>query len=131
MIGIDTSVLVRYLAQDDSKLSPVATKLIDALTPLKPGFVTTVALIELVWVMQRRYGSTKQEIIAMLDRLVNNEAIFIERPLLVPEAVVTYAASNADFADCLLERSARAAGCVHTVTFDRRAAKIDGMQLLR
>lgn len=131
MIGIDTSVLVRYLAQDDGKLSPVATKLIDALTPLSPGFVTTVALIELVWVMQRRYGSTKQEVIAMLERLVNNQAIFIERPLLVQEAVLIYSASNADFADCLLERCARAAGCVHTVTFDRRAAKIDGMQLLR
>jgi predicted nucleic-acid-binding protein len=53
MIGIDTNVLVRYIAQDDNTQSPLATKLIEALTSSRPGFVTTVVLVELVWVMQR------------------------------------------------------------------------------
>jgi predicted nucleic-acid-binding protein len=131
MIGLDTNVLVRYIAQDDSKQSPLATKLIEALTASRPGFVTTVVLVELVWVMQRCYASSKDEIVAILDRLVRSDELLLEHPAAAFEALDVYSRSNADFADCLIERSARKAGCVHTVTFDRRAAKIDGMQFLR
>ncbi len=35
-----------------------------------------------------------------------------------------------DFADCLVERSAMAAGCKSVVTFDKRSAKA-GMTLLK
>ena len=38
--------------------------------------------------------------------------------------------SKADFADCLIERSAAAAGCDHTATFDRDVAKHCGMRLI-
>ena len=38
--------------------------------------------------------------------------------------------SSADFADCLVERSADAMGCGFTATFDKRAAKIGSMKLL-
>ena len=45
MIGRDTNVLVRYLAQDDAKQSARATKLIHSLTNEQPGFITLVSLI--------------------------------------------------------------------------------------
>ena len=38
--------------------------------------------------------------------------------------------SKADFADCLIERNAAAAGCDHTATFDRDVAKHCGMRLI-
>jgi predicted nucleic-acid-binding protein len=41
-----------------------------------------------------------------------------------------YHKDNADFADCLIASSARAAGCSQTVTFDRNAARDAGLQLL-
>jgi predicted nucleic-acid-binding protein len=37
---------------------------------------------------------------------------------------------KADFADCLIERSANEAGYSYTTTFDRDAAKHCGMQLI-
>ena len=37
---------------------------------------------------------------------------------------------NADFADCLTDRSVNEAGCNYTTTFDRDAAKHCGMQLI-
>lgn len=36
--------------------------------------------------------------------------------------------SNADFADCLIERTGVEAGCSHTATFDRDAVETCGMQ---
>jgi predicted nucleic-acid-binding protein len=46
MIGLDTSVLVRYLAQDDETQSPTATRLIESLDGQQAGFVTHATLIE-------------------------------------------------------------------------------------
>jgi predicted nucleic-acid-binding protein len=37
MIGLDTNVLVRHIAQDDPKQSAKATKLIESLTTDVPG----------------------------------------------------------------------------------------------
>jgi predicted nucleic-acid-binding protein len=44
MIGLDTSVLIRYLTQDDPVQSAKATEILERrLTPKKPGFVSVVA----------------------------------------------------------------------------------------
>jgi predicted nucleic-acid-binding protein len=45
-------------------------------------------------------------------------------------ALRTFREGNADFADCLIERSPASAGCEKNVTFDRAAAKTDGMVLI-
>jgi predicted nucleic-acid-binding protein len=45
-------------------------------------------------------------------------------------AVKDYRAGPADFADCLVARANLSAGCAHTITFDRRAAKLPGFKLL-
>ena len=46
------------------------------------------------------------------------------------DALSIIAKSNADFADCLIAVSARAAGCRKTVTFDKIAARDAGMELI-
>ena len=46
------------------------------------------------------------------------------------KALRLFREGKADFADCLIERSANEAGCSHIATFDRIAAKHCGMQLL-
>lgn len=51
MIGLDTNVLVRYVAQDDSEQSPKATRLIESLSADSPGFISIVSVVELVWVL--------------------------------------------------------------------------------
>ena len=44
MIGLDTNVLVRYLAQDDPRQSPNATQLIESFAVVAPGFVCIVGM---------------------------------------------------------------------------------------
>ena len=47
MIGVDTNVLVRYIAQDDPAQSKRATRLIEhECSAATPGYVSLVALVE-------------------------------------------------------------------------------------
>ena len=131
MIGLDTNVLVRYISQDDLKQSARASKLIESLTKDKPGFITLITLIELAWVMQCCYAATKAEVIAILEMLARTQEFQIENAATVIQAINVYTTSKADFSDCLIERSANAAGCDYTASFDDNAVKSAGMRAIR
>jgi len=130
MIGLDTNVLVRYVAQDDPKQSPKATRLIESLTVDAPGYVSVVSVVELVWVLTSCYASTKGEICEVLQTLLRTKEIVVANAGTVWKAVRLFKEEKADFADCLIERSANEAGCGYTITFDRDAAKHCGMRLI-
>ena len=130
MIGLDTNVLVRYIAQDDIAQARQATALIESLTDEAPGFVSMVAVVELVWVIQGCYDAGKDETVAILDTLLRLRTLRLENTEVVARAVRSYAASKADFADALIECSGRHAQCSHTATFDGKAAGTAGMQLI-
>jgi predicted nucleic-acid-binding protein len=131
MIGLDTNVLVRYIVQDDLAQAGKATALIESLTDENPGFISMTALVELVWVIQGCYAAAKDETVAILDKLLRLRTLRLENMEVVSKAVRVYAASSADFADCLIESSGSHAQCSHTATFDGNASKTAGMQLIR
>lgn len=131
MIGLDTNVILRYLAQDDAVQSPVATRIIHALTPAQPGFLSTVCIIEVVWVMQSAYKAPKQRIIQILDLLLRTPELHIEDAAAMTSALRIFQKSRADFADCLIACIAKDAGCAHTLTFDLMASTIPGMSVAR
>jgi predicted nucleic-acid-binding protein len=63
MTGLDTNILVRYLTQDDSIQSPLATRIVEKrLSAVSPGFLSVVAMVETVWVLDRAYGFAPTEI---------------------------------------------------------------------
>ena len=130
MIGLDTNVLVRYVAQDDTRQSPKATRLIESLTVDAPGYVSLVSVVELVWVLTGCYASTRDKICEVLETLLRTKEITVAHADTVWKALRLFKESKADFADCLIERSANEAGCSYTTTFDRDAAKHCGMQLI-
>ncbi len=130
MIGLDTNVLVRYIAQDDEEQTKQASALIDSLSDKNPGFITLVSIIELTWVMQGSYKATKNEITAILHKLLRTRELVVENVETVLKALHIYTHSSADFSDCLIERSAHNAHCIYTMTFDIKAAKAIGMRLI-
>ena len=130
MIGLDTNVLVRYIAQDDIKQSALATNLINSLTQESPGFIALVSVVELVWVMQSCYQSTKQEVVKILETLTATRELMIENSETVIKAIRVFSNSKADFSNCLIERSANKAGCEYSVTFDVDAIKHAGFKSL-
>lgn len=131
MIGLDTNVLVRYIMQDDAGQSPQATALIESLTVETPGFVPLVSVIELTWVLVACFGLDRSQIVAALEGLMRSKEIVVERADIVWQSVRVFRDGTADFADCLIERSAASAGCERTMTFDQGAAKSCGMILIQ
>lgn len=130
MIGLDTNVLVRYIMQDDVKQSAKATKLIEALDGDNPGYITMVSVVELYWVLTSCYELTGQQAAQAMEAILRTKQFLVERADQVMRALRVFGDGNADFADCLIERSASGAGCEQTMTFDVKAAKHAGMTLI-
>ncbi len=131
MIGLDTNVLVRYFAQDDEIQSKKATALMESLSPERPGYVSQVALIEVVWVLGRCYGVEREQMKDIVESMIGTKELVVESADTVRKALRVFASSKADFADCLIERSGHAAECEYTATFDVSASKVAGMQLIK
>ena len=79
MIGLDTNILVRYLTQDDPIQSAKATEIIERrLNEENPGFVSTVAMVETVWVLDRGYRLAANEIAAAVERRLQTDVLVVE-----------------------------------------------------
>jgi predicted nucleic-acid-binding protein len=130
MIGLDTNVLVRYIMQDDARQSALATRLVESLSAESPGFVSLVSVVELGWVLSSAYELDRAQLVEALEALLRTKEIVVDRAETVWKSLRVFQSANADFADCLIERSASAAGCERTMTFDRGAAKGCGMALV-
>ena len=130
MIGLDTNILVRYIMQDDVKQSSKASSLIESLDTDHPGFISLVTVVELYWVLTSCYDLTGSQVKEALESLLRAKQIVVDRADQVLRALRVFDAGKADFADCLIERTASGAGCSETMTFDARAAKHAGMTLI-
>ncbi len=131
MLGIDTNVLVRYIAQDDAAQSARATRCIEnECSAAVPGYVGLVVLVEVIWVSESCYQADRATIADIVRRLLGIKQLMIQNAEVVWKALHLFEAGKADFADCLIARGAHAQGCKHVVTFDKQAAKA-GMSLLK
>lgn len=132
MIGLDTNVVVRYLAQDDPKQSAAASRLFErVLSPDSPGFLSAIVLCELAWVLAECYGADRARIRQAIEGLLAAKQVAVEAPDLVRKALRAWGESGADFADALIGEIAAANSADKTVTFDRAAAKLPGFELLQ
>ena len=130
MNGIDTNILVRYFVDDNDPQAPVAERFLASLTSEDPGYVSTVALMEMWWVLSNRYEMEKAGLIRTVRRMLANPHLRVEHEAEVAHAVARFGKGTADFQDYLVERRCSGAGCVRTMTFDRGAAKSAGMTLV-
>ena len=119
-----------YLAQDDAIQSPKATEIIERrLTESNPGFVSVVAMVETVWVLDRAYGFAAQEIAEAIERMLQIEVLVVEKEQEVFAAMVALKQGRGSFADALIGELGVSAGCLHTVTFDNKAARLPSFKL--
>lgn len=120
MIGLDTSVLARYLLQDEPRQSARADDFIR--TAVGRGellFVSAIVLCELVWVLESGYGYAKDAIVDVIDKILATDQVVIENQDDARVALGSYQEGKADFSDYLIGRRGLAHGCERTMTFDR------------
>jgi predicted nucleic-acid-binding protein len=132
MIGIDTNVLLRLLVRDDDAQVRAAERFIEThCTADDPGFVSLVVVVETAWALRRLYLYDRSQIVTALRSLLDVAELEIESAADVRSAVTDFATSSTGLVDCLVARTNVAAGCEYTVTFDRKAAKLKGFEVLK
>ena len=130
MIGLDTNILVRYLTQDDPTQSAKATDVIERrLTLANPGFVSIVAMVETVWVLERAYELSPIEIVGAVERILQTEVLVVENEQEVFTAMTALKKGQGSFADALITGLGARQGCSRTLTIDQKALRLPGFEL--
>jgi predicted nucleic-acid-binding protein len=131
MIALDTNMLVRLVLHDDEAQARTAERLVvKARREQTHLFVADVVWCELVWVLTRRAGLSREDIAAALDQLLRTELIVVSVPSIVERALTAYRNGKGDFADYLVREQARALDAREVVTFDRALKGEDGFRIL-
>jgi predicted nucleic-acid-binding protein len=130
MIGVDANVLLRLLTADDSLQHQVALDFFSRRSAESPAFVSTVTLAEIIWVLRRTYRLTPEEIRFALNQILDSDDFVVEAREGL-EFIQQDDANPAHVGDYLIAHLGKKAGCDHTVTFDKRAAKrVPNMELI-
>jgi predicted nucleic-acid-binding protein len=100
------------------------------LTEENPGFISIVAIVEMVWILGRTYSFADHEIVAAIERTLQADVLVVENEQAVFTAMIALKEGRGEFADALIAAVAADAGCSETLTFDRKAARPAGSRLL-
>jgi predicted nucleic-acid-binding protein len=87
-------------------------------------------MAEVVWVLDRVYGLSDSEIADAVEQILQAETLQVQNEQEVFTAMVALRTGSGQFADALIGALNGWAGCKHTLTFDKRAARLNGFKLL-
>ncbi|MES9883382.1 MAG: type II toxin-antitoxin system VapC family toxin, partial [Sedimenticola sp.] len=122
--GLDTNILARYIIQDDPVQAARATTLIEnSCSAENPGYISSIVLCELVWVLSRGYRYEKSITTQVLQQLLTSSELAIEQWEASWAALRKYKTGTADFSDYLIGQLNHTHHCKTTYTFDRKAAQ--------
>jgi predicted nucleic-acid-binding protein len=120
--SLDTNVLVRFLIGDDEAQAQLVHRIfLNAEQQGQLLYISTVVLLETIWVLDSVYGCSRSAILEAMENLVKMPILCFERR----DAVISLCQNTRDIdpADLLIGLIAKDAGCDTTLTFDRKAAK--------
>ena len=128
MIALDTNILVRFFAGDDPVQSPIAKRLIlDELTAQQLGYVSLPVIVELIWVLERTYKLLTSEVREAIAGLLEAPTLTVEQGDVIAKALLW---EHEHIADSIIHLIGQTNGCTKTVTFDKRFARLTGVELL-
>ena len=126
MRAIDTNVLVRLIARDDARQVQAAERFITG-----GAWVSTVVLVEAVWVLDSVYKRSANEQATAVEMLLDHRELVLQEPDAVARAVAQFRRKpSLGFSDCLIVALAAQVGHGPVGTFDRNLARIDGAEKL-
>ncbi|MGP8244263.1 MAG: PIN domain-containing protein [Bryobacteraceae bacterium] len=126
MRAIDTNVLVRLIARDDSRQASAAERFVE-----KGAWVSVLALAEATWVLATVYDLSPKQLATAIEMLLHHRDLVLQEEEAVARALELFRAKPAlGFSDCLMLHLARQAGHLPLGTFDRNLARAEGAQKL-
>ena len=124
MIAIDTNILVRYITQDDLVQAEAAEKLLATYNSKSQSiFINNIILCEFVWVLEKGYNYSQQQISSAIRIILSTEEFAFERHNILWLALEDYELRNTDFSDSLISKLNYNLGYKQTFSFDKAAIK--------
>ena len=122
MIAIDTNILVRYITQDDLQQAEAAENLL-AIYNNNPQsiFINNIVLCEFIWVLEKGYKYTQQQISSTIRIILSTEEFAFEYHNVLWLALEEYELKNTDFSDSLISKLNYNLGYKQTFSFDKSA----------
>lgn len=121
MPAVDTNVLLRLLVEDDERQTREAHAFVRSAGRV---FVSHVVVVEASWVLSSAYGLSRKQLARTIELVLKTDVFAIERRELLVEALALFESSSADFADCVIAATARAANELPLATFDAAASRL-------
>jgi len=126
MRAVDTNVLVRLLVRDDPSQVEAGERFVAA-----GAWVSQVVLVETLWVLESVYEVDARGRARAVEMLLGHRELTLQEPEVVARALAAFRRDpSLGFSDCLVVEGARKAGHGPVGTFDRRLARIEGVELL-
>ena len=131
MTGLDTNVLVRFLVQDDAvQAQKVNALFTDTEANKQPLFVSTVVVLELMWVLKTAYAVPREAILQSLSELLSMSVLEFQDQTAIRAFIVSAGNNTYDLSDLLIGQMSLAVGCDTTLTLDKKAGKSPYFKIL-
>lgn len=124
MIGVDTSVIVRYLVGAPETQAKRAAALMDGEQELG---VSVIALVETAHVLRTQYAVARPDIVDTLIDLVTRQnltTLELSKPDVLEALVNARSFPSSPIPDALIVAAARSSGAVPIYTFDRDLGRL-------
>lgn len=118
-LAADTNVLLRAVVGDDPVQSPAAAS---ALRSASLVAISSVALVEFVWVLSRVYKRPNDQISAAIRTLIAADNVKVDRAS--TESGLAFMDAGGDFADGVIASQGTQLGADVFVSFDFEALRI-------
>lgn len=128
---IDTNILLRLLVRDDETQHIACVNLLrEARQRGIVLYLLPVAVLEIVWVLEKVYRYPRPRIREIVEAVLNTPELKIEKEDVFRRALALYEARSIKFADALMAYWGLDAGLTTIYTFDEKDfKKIDGLEV--
>ena len=128
-IFIDTNVFIRFLVNDNKKMSQEAMKLFERIEGGKIKAETDLIVItEIVWVLSSFYKIKRQDIFEYISLLLQIKNLIIKNEEIIFEALDLYRNKSIDFIDAFCASFAMRRKIKLLCSYDKDFDKIDGIK---
>lgn len=128
MIFVDTSLFLRFYLGDDEEKARRCRALFEAIIGGKQkGFTSSLALAELVWVLEKTYEKPRSEIAEFIAGISAMPNLTVLNGPIVERALPGYVATNMDFIDAYHAALMEVQGVRTIYTYDKHYDRLEGI----
>ena len=125
---IDANVVLRYLLGEPQEQAAAAGEVMAAIEAgAMLGYLSPVALAEIVWVLSSFYELPAADIAAALEPIVKNENVLVPGKEIYVKALELFADGVKHFGDACACAAAMVECDGRLVSFDRELSRVDGI----